>query len=132
MADPKPSTAPPAPVRRAAFGFVFVTILLDMIGIGLVIPVLPKLIESMAQGDTAQAARIFGYFGIAWAGIQLFASPLHGALSDRFGRRPVLLFSNLGLGLDYLLCALAPTLGWLFVGRVIAGICAATFSTATA
>ena len=118
--------------RPAAVAFVLVTITLDVIAMGLVIPVLPKLVETLSGGDTAQAARVFGVFGIAWALMQLIFSPLHGMLSDRFGRRPVLLLSNLGLGLDYVLCAVAPDLGWLFVGRVVSGIFAASFSTATA
>jgi MFS transporter, DHA1 family, tetracycline resistance protein len=118
--------------RPAAVAFVLVTVALDVIAMGLVIPVLPKLVESLSGGDTAHAARIFGVFGIAWALMQLIFSPLHGMLSDRFGRRPVLLLSNLGLGLDYVLCALAPDLTWLFVGRVLSGICAASFSTASA
>ncbi len=126
-------TAPPLPrARTAAVAFVLVTVALDVIAMGLVIPVLPKLVERLSGGDTAHAARIFGVFGIAWALMQLIFSPLHGMLSDRFGRRPVLLLSNLGLGLDYILCALAPDLTWLFVGRVLSGICAASFSTASA
>jgi DHA1 family tetracycline resistance protein-like MFS transporter len=83
-------------------------------------------------GNTARAAEIFGVFGTAWALMQFIFSPVLGALSDRFGRRPVILLSNLGLGLDYVLMALAPTLGWLFVGRVISGITASSFSTAGA
>ena len=127
MAEQTPSGA-----RTAAVAFVLVTVALDVIAMGLVIPVLPKLVESLSGGDTAHAARIFGVFGIAWALMQLIFSPIHGMLSDRFGRRPVLLLSNLGLGLDYVLCALAPDLTWLFVGRVLSGICAASFSTASA
>ena len=107
------------PVRNAAAAFIFVTILLDMLALGLIIPVLPKLVESFVDNDTASAARIFGLFGTAWALMQFLFSPILGALSDRFGRRPVVLLSNFGLALDYVLMALAPSLAWLFVGRVI-------------
>ena len=115
--------------RRAALVFIFVTVLLDMLALGMVIPVLPKLVENFLAGDTARAAEIFGLFGTAWAMMQFLFSPVLGALSDRFGRRPVILLSNFGMGADYLLMALAPTLGWLFVGRVISGITAASVST---
>jgi MFS transporter, DHA1 family, tetracycline resistance protein len=118
--------------RQAAFIFVFVTVALDMLALGIVIPVLPKLIESFMAGDTARAAVIVGVFGTIWALIQFFASPMAGALSDRFGRRPIILLSNLGLGLDYVLMALAPTLSWLFVGRLISGVTSASVSTASA
>jgi DHA1 family tetracycline resistance protein-like MFS transporter len=112
--------------------FVLVTVGLDVIALGIIIPVLPKLVESMAGGDTVRAAELFGLFGTAWALMQLVASPVLGALSDRFGRRPVLLLSTLGLGLDYILMAVAPNLAWLFIGRLLSGITAATFSTANA
>jgi DHA1 family tetracycline resistance protein-like MFS transporter len=121
----------PAP-RRAALAFIFVTITLDMMAIGVIVPVLPKLVESFVSNDTAAAARIFGVFGIVWALMQFVSMPVMGALSDRFGRRPVILLSNVGLGLDYVLMALAPTLSWLFVGRVISGITAASISTGMA
>jgi MFS transporter, DHA1 family, tetracycline resistance protein len=117
------------PARRAALAFIFVTVLLDMLSLGMVLPVLPKLVESFMGGDTARAAEIFGLFGTAWALMQLLFSPVLGALSDSHGRRPVVLISNFGLGLDYVLMALAPNLWWLFVGRVIFGISAATIST---
>ncbi len=106
--------------------------LLDVISFGLIIPVLPKLIESMEGGDTARAARIFGLFGTSWAFMQFVASPVLGALSDRFGRRPVLLLSITGLGLDYIVMALAPTTMWLLIGRILNGLTAASFSTASA
>jgi DHA1 family tetracycline resistance protein-like MFS transporter len=122
---------PPAP-RRAAFAFVFVTVLLDMFAIGIIIPVLPKLVEDFMGGDTARAATIYGIFGTAWALMQFLFSPVLGSLSDRFGRRPIILLSNFGLGLDYILMALAPNVRWLFVGRVISGITAASISTAGA
>ena len=128
-----PMTEPTAPApRRAAFAFVFVTVLLDMFAIGIIIPVLPKLVEDFMGGDTARAATIYGVFGTAWALMQFLFSPVLGSLSDRFGRRPIILLSNFGLGLDYILMALAPTLRWLFVGRVISGITAASISTAGA
>src|SRR5712671_2077702 len=115
-----------APARSAAFIFVFITVLLDMLALGVIIPVLPKLVVDFLAGDTARAAQIFGVFGTAWALMQFVFSPVQGALSDRFGRRPVILMSNFGLGLDYILMAMAPTLIWLFVGRVISGITSAS------
>lgn len=121
-----------APVRRGAVAFIFVTILLDMLALGVIMPILPKLIESFVDNDTAHAARIFGLFGTAWALMQFVFSPLLGALSDRFGRRPVVLLSNFGLAADYVLMALAPSLLWLFIGRVISGITSASISTAFA
>ena len=120
------------PVRSGAAAFIFVTILLDMLALGLILPILPKLVESFVDNDTATAARIFGLFGTAWALMQFLFSPILGALSDRFGRRPVVLLSNFGLALDYVLMALAPTLAWLFIGRVISGITSASISTAFA
>lgn len=117
--------------RRAAVAFVLVTVALDVMALGLIIPVLPKLVEQMS-GSTERAALIFGLFGTAWALMQFLFSPVLGALSDAYGRRPVLLLSSLGLGLDYILMALAPDLVWLFIGRAISGITAATFSTAAA
>jgi DHA1 family tetracycline resistance protein-like MFS transporter len=118
--------------RGGAVAFIFVTILLDMFALGLIMPILPKLVESFVNNDTASAARIFGLFGTAWALMQFFFSPILGGLSDRFGRRPVVLLSNFGLALDYVLMALAPSLTWLFVGRVISGITSASVSTAFA
>jgi MFS transporter, DHA1 family, tetracycline resistance protein len=112
--------------------FIFVTILLDMFALGLILPILPKLVESFVDNDTARAAEIFGLFGTAWALMQFLFSPVLGGLSDRFGRRPVVLLSNLGLALDYVLMALAPSLTWLFIGRVISGITSASVSTAFA
>ena len=106
--------------------------MLDVLSFGIIIPVLPKLVENFMSGDTAQAAAIYGFMGMAWALMQLVCSPIQGALSDRFGRRPVVLFSNFGLGLDYILMALAPDITWLFAGRVISGIASSSFSTAGA
>lgn len=122
----------PPPARPAAIAFIFVTVVLDVLALGIIIPVLPKLVEDFLHGDTGRAAEIFGLFGTVWALMQFFFSPLLGALSDRFGRRPVILLSNFGLGFDYILMALAPTLSWLFVGRVISGITGASFTTAGA
>jgi DHA1 family tetracycline resistance protein-like MFS transporter len=118
--------------RPAAFAFVFVTVMLDMLAIGIIIPVLPKLVVTFAGGDAVEGARVYGLFGTVWALMQFVFSPVQGALSDRFGRRPVILISNFGLGLDYIVMALAPSLGWLFLGRVISGITAASISTAYA
>jgi DHA1 family tetracycline resistance protein-like MFS transporter len=118
--------------RRAALAFIFVTVLLDMLALGMIVPVLPHLIEDFLGGDTPRAAQLVGLFGTVWALMQFFAMPVMGALSDRYGRRPVILLSNLGLGLDYVLMALAPNLWWLFVGRLISGVAAATISTAMA
>jgi MFS transporter, DHA1 family, tetracycline resistance protein len=121
-----------SPVRSGAVAFIFVTILLDMFALGLILPILPKLVESFVDNDTARAAEIFGLFGTAWALMQFLFSPILGGLSDRFGRRPVVLLSNFGLALDYVLMALAPSLTWLFIGRVISGITSASISTAFA
>ncbi len=118
--------------RSPAFVFIFITVALDMLALGIIIPVLPKLIEQFMGGDTARAATMVGLFSTLFAAIQFFASPVLGALSDRFGRRKVVLLSNLGLGLDYIVMALAPTLGWLFVGRILGGITSASVSTAGA
>jgi DHA1 family tetracycline resistance protein-like MFS transporter len=130
--DASESLAGAAPLRGAAVAFIFVTILLDTLALGVVIPILPKLIESFVNNDTANAARIFGLFGTVWALMQFFFSPIAGALSDRFGRRPVVLLSNFGMAADYVLMALAPSLSWLFIGRVISGITSASISTAFA
>src|SRR5712675_1997873 len=118
--------------RRAALGFIFVTVLLDMLAFGLIAPVLPRLIKDFLHGDMARSSEFMGLFVTAWALMQFFFSPILGVLSDRFGRRPVILLSNFGLGLDYIVMALSPTLSWLFAGRVISGITAASIPTATA
>ncbi len=130
--SPVDPPAAPAEPRRAAVLFIFVTVLLDILALGLIIPVLPLLIEDFRGGDTAYAARTIGVFGAVWAGVQFFAAPVLGALSDRFGRRPVILLSNFGLALDYVLMAVAPTLTWLFIGRVLSGITSASIPTAYA
>jgi DHA1 family tetracycline resistance protein-like MFS transporter len=128
LTDPIPAPGP----RTAAFAFIFITVLLDMVALGIIIPVLPGLIVGMLGGDTASAARIFGVFGVAWAAMQFIFSPLAGALSDRFGRRPVIVGSNLGLGLSYVLLAVAPTLSWLLVARIVSGITSSSISAANA
>ena len=117
---------------RAAFAFVLVTVLLDMLALGVMVPVLPKLVVEFMGGDIASAATITGYFGFAWAAMQFVFSPVLGALSDRFGRRPVIILSNIGMGLDYVVMALAPSLWWLFIGRLLSGVSAATSATAGA
>ena len=127
-----PDSQSPQPVRRGALAFIFVTVLVDVLALGIVIPVLPKLVENFLGGNTAGAARIFGAFGTVWALMQFIFAPILGMVSDRFGRRSVILISCLGLGLDYAFMACAPTLGWLFVGRIISGITAASFATAGA
>ncbi len=122
----------PAAPRRAALIFIFVTVLIDILSFGLIIPVLPHLIESFLGGDVSKAAIWYGWFATVFMAMQFFFTPVQGALSDRFGRRPVILLSNLGLGLDFLMMAMANTLPLLFIGRVISGITAASFSTANA
>ena len=117
---------------RRALAFIFCTVALDVLALGVMIPVLPKIVLGFMEGDTAGAAEMFGLFATVWALMQFFCSPLLGALSDRFGRRPVILISCLGLGLDYIFMALAPSLLLLFVGRVVSGITSATIGTAFA
>jgi MFS transporter, DHA1 family, tetracycline resistance protein len=121
-----------APPRQAAFVFILVTVLLDMLALGMIVPILPRLVIDFVHGDHVLAADVYGWFGSVWALMQFLCSPVQGSLSDRFGRRPVILASNIGLGLDYILMALAPSLAWLFVGRVISGMTAASFSVANA
>jgi MFS transporter, DHA1 family, tetracycline resistance protein len=134
MAETSPS-APANPAdssHRHALTFIFVTLLIDVTGFGLIIPVVPKLIQQLHGGDLAKAAEWGGYLGFAYAALQFVTAPILGGLSDRFGRRPVLLFSLVGFGLDYILQGFAPTMGWLFAGRCIAGITGASFTTASA
>jgi MFS transporter, DHA1 family, tetracycline resistance protein len=118
--------------RPAAVVFILVTVLLDILAMGLIIPVLPKLILDFLGNKMTSAADWNGWFALVFALMQFFFSPVLGVLSDRFGRRPVILLSNLGLGLDYMVMALAPTIGWLFLGRVISGITTSSIPTAMA
>lgn len=118
--------------RQAAVGFIFITILLDVIGLGIIIPVIPSLIQELTGGDMSLAAQYGGWLISSYALVQFLCAPLVGALSDRFGRRPVLLLSLLGFGLDYLILAVAPNIGWLFIARIIAGFFGASFTTGAA
>lgn len=118
--------------RPAALSFIFITLLIDVIGLAIIIPVFPKLIEGLIHGDISDASKMSGLLLVAYAVMQFLCAPLVGNLSDKYGRRPVLLFSLLGFGIDYLFLAFAPTIGWLFVGRIIAGITGASFTTASA
>jgi len=120
------------PARVPAATFIFFTVLLDMLAMGMIAPVLPRLIESFLNGDASAAAKMLGLFGTVFAGMQFFFSPVLGSLSDRFGRRPIVLLSNFGLGADYLMMAWAPALPWLFAGRVISGLTASSIPTAMA
>src|SRR5438046_8840703 len=115
--------------RQAAVIFIFITVLLDMLALGLVAPVLPKLLLSFLNNDMKRAADWNGIFLTVFAAMQFFFSPVIGVLSDRIGRRPVLLLSSLGLGLDYIVIALAPTICWLFLGPFISGITALSVSS---
>ena len=125
-------TPNPPKGRRAAAAFIFFTVTLDMLAMGMIAPVLPRLIEGFLNGDTSSAARMLGLFGTVFAIMQFFFSPIVGSLSDHFGRRPLVLLSNFGLGLDYLVMAWAPTLNWLFLGRIISGLTSSSIPTAMA
>ena len=118
--------------RSPAFIFIFVTVLLDILSVGIIIPVLPKLVQTLLGGDVLKTAQLFGWFISVWAVMQFLFSPVMGALSDHFGRRPVILTSNLALGIDYVIMALAPNLWILFAGRIVSGIASSTISTAQA
>jgi DHA1 family tetracycline resistance protein-like MFS transporter len=117
---------------KAALGFIFITLFIDVLGLGIIIPILPKLLEQLAHVDLSTATQISGYLTFTYASMQFLFSPVLGNLSDRFGRRPILLGSLLGFGIDYLFMAFAPSLFWLFIGRVIAGVAGASSTTATA
>src|SRR5256714_15251965 len=127
MADT--TTTPTPSVGRAAFTFILMMVALDFLAFGIIVPVLPDLIRSFEGGDFARASAITGYFGFAWNAMQFIFSPLLGAWSDRFGRRPVMLISCFGLSIDYVFMALAPSLRWLFGGRIISGITASNVAT---
>ncbi|MFZ9172120.1 MAG: TCR/Tet family MFS transporter [Sediminibacterium sp.] len=119
--------------RKAAIGFIFITLLIDVTGLGLIIPVVPKLIEDLLHTTSISKVALFGgLLTFSYAIMQFLFAPVLGNLSDKYGRRPILLFSLLGFGLDYILLAFAPSIGWLFVGRIIAGITGASMTTASA
>ena len=118
--------------RTPGLKFIVVTLFLDILGIGLIVPILPRLLESFVGNDMVAGTRLFGVFSAVYALMQFVFSPIIGSLSDRFGRRPVLLLSNFGSAFDYLLLALAPSLPWFFLGRVVSGICGASIATAAA
>lgn len=118
--------------RRAAIGFIFVTLFLDILGIGLIIPILPRLIEQLQGGNLSAASHTFGLLAALYSLMQFVCAPVLGSLSDRFGRRPVILSSLFGSGLDYLLLAMAPSLGWFYLGRLVAGITGANITAASA
>jgi DHA1 family tetracycline resistance protein-like MFS transporter len=126
---PAPNSKKP---REAAFLFILITVALDMLALGVMVPVLPKLVIEFSGNDLRSATIVTGLFSFSWAFMQFLFQPVLGALSDRYGRRPVVLLSNFGLGLDYIFMALAPTLPFLYVGRLISGATAASFSTANA
>lgn len=118
--------------RKAAMGFIFVTLLIDVTGLGIIIPVFPDLIKQLTHGNISQVSQWGGVLTVVYAAMQFFCAPIIGNLSDKYGRRPVLLTSLLGFGIDYLFMAIAPTIWWLFLSRVIAGITGASFTTASA
>jgi DHA1 family tetracycline resistance protein-like MFS transporter len=118
--------------QNAALGFIFVTIFVDVLGLGIIIPVLPKLLQVLGHINVNAASEYIGWLTFVYASMQLIFASIMGNLSDRYGRRPILLISLFGFGLDYVVMAFAPTIAWLFVGRTIAGICGASTSTATA
>jgi MFS transporter, DHA1 family, tetracycline resistance protein len=118
--------------KNAAVGFIFITLLIDVIGFGIIIPVMPKLISQLKHVDISTASRYGSLLMFSYAVVQFFFAPILGNLSDKYGRRPVLLFSLFGFGIDYLFLAMAPTYGWLFVGRIIAGITGASMTTGAA
>ena len=127
-----PTTTPAPSVGTAAFTFILIMVAFDFLAFGIIAPVLPDLIRQFEGGDFARASSVTGYFGFAWATMQFVFSPLLGAWSDRFGRRPVILISCFGLSIDYIFMAVAPTLRWLFVWRLISGITTSNVATAFA
>jgi DHA1 family tetracycline resistance protein-like MFS transporter len=118
--------------RQAALAFILITVAFDMLAFGIIAPVFPKLVLNFTGGHMAAAAKWFGLFGTAFALMQLFCSPVLGMLSDRFGRRPIIILSNLGTGVDYVILALAPSIWWLFAGRILSGITTSSITTAYA
>ncbi|HOV96116.1 MAG TPA: TCR/Tet family MFS transporter [Thermomonas sp.] len=126
------NVSPVPAARQAALAFIFITVLIDVLAFGVIIPVLPHLVQQFVGGNLSTAAYWTGLFSFTFSLVQFFSAPMQGALSDRFGRRPVILLSCLGLGVDFVFMALAPSLAWLFVGRIISAISAASFTTANA
>src|SRR5205814_3594753 len=120
------------PNRQASVVFVLITLFIDILGMGLVIPILPRLVQSMLGGAISDASFVFGLLVSIYSVMQFFCAPILGALSDRFGRRPVILLALAGLGFDYVLLSVAPTIWWLVLGRIVAGIFGATFTPAGA
>ena len=118
--------------KKAAIGFIFITLLIDITGWGIIIPVVPKLIEELIHGDISDAAKYGGWLSFAYAFTQFVFSPIVGNLSDKYGRRPIILISLFGFAVDYIFLALAPTIWFLFIGRIIAGITGASVTTASA
>ena len=118
--------------RKAAMGFIFITLLIDVTGLGIIIPVFPELIKQLTGGNISQVSQWGGVLTVVYAVMQFICAPIIGNLSDKYGRRPVLLFSLIGFGIDYLFMAFAPTIWWLFLSRVIAGVTGASFTTASA
>jgi DHA1 family tetracycline resistance protein-like MFS transporter len=132
MSDSSPSPPPLRGARTAALGFIFAATLINAVSFGIMIPILPNLIKQMAGGDTASASEWNALFSTTWGLMQFLVGPVLGMLSDRYGRRPVLLISIFGLFVDFMVMALAPTLAWLYLGRIFNGMTAASFSTANA
>jgi DHA1 family tetracycline resistance protein-like MFS transporter len=118
--------------KKAAIGFIFITLLIDITGWGVILPVVPKLIAELIHGDLSEAAKYGGWLGFAYAITQFICAPIVGNLSDKYGRRPIILISLFGFAIDYILLALAPSISWLFLGRIIAGLTGASISTASA
>ncbi|KKX47169.1 hypothetical protein L950_0227970 [Sphingobacterium sp. IITKGP-BTPF85] len=118
--------------KKAAIGFIFITLLIDITGWGIILPVVPKLIGEFIHSDLSEAAKYGGWLGFAYAITQFIFAPIVGNLSDQYGRRPILLISLFGFAVDYMLLAFAPSMGWLFFGRIIAGLTGASISTASA
>jgi len=122
----------PQPKQSKALVFIFITIFIDVLGLGIIIPVLPKLLQVLGHINVNRASEYIGWLTFVYASMQLIFASIMGNLSDHYGRRPILLISLFGFGIDYAVMAFAPTIAWLFVGRLIAGICGASTSTATA
>ncbi|MGY3211765.1 TCR/Tet family MFS transporter [Mucilaginibacter sp. HD30] len=126
------SAKKPGKKRSAALGFIFITIFIDVLGLGIIVPVLPKLLETLGHIDVSTASKYSGWLNFVYASMQLLFASIIGGLSDKYGRRPVLLISLFGFSIDYLFMAFAPSIAWLFVGRFIAGVAGASNATATA